>query len=38
LIKFKQHPQTIYAARPLLMGAVKPDITAENAHPAAATP
>ena len=38
LIKFKQRPQTIYAARPLLMGAVKPDITAENVHPAIVTP
>jgi polysaccharide deacetylase 2 family uncharacterized protein YibQ len=39
LIKFKQRPQTIYAARPLLMGAVKPDITAENgAHPVVVTP
>jgi polysaccharide deacetylase 2 family uncharacterized protein YibQ len=39
LIKFKQHPQTIYAARPLLMGAVKADITAENgAHPVVVTP
>ncbi len=38
LIKFKQHHQTIYAARPLLMGAVKPDITAENTHPAVVTP
>ena len=39
LIKFKQRPQTIYAARPLLMGAVKPDITAESGtHPVVVTP
>lgn len=39
LIKLKQHPETIYAARPLLMGAVKPDITSEAAgRPSAIAP
>ena len=39
LIQFKQHPGMIYAARPLLVGAVKPDITPEPAqHPDVVTP
>jgi uncharacterized protein len=39
LIKFKHHPETIYAARPLLMGAVKPEITsAVNQAAAGVTP
>jgi len=34
LIRLKQRTETIYAARPsLLMGAIKPDISSEPAHP-----
>ena len=39
LIQFKQHPETIYAVRPLLMGAIKADITPEAARrPGVVTP
>lgn len=35
LINLKQHPETIYAANPLLMGAAKTDIAPETSHPSA---
>ena len=39
LIQLKQHPETIYAVRPLLMGAIKSDITSEMTHhPSVVTP
>ena len=40
LIEFRQHPASVYAARPLLMGEAKPDMTAGIARrpPTAVTP